>query len=63
MKFHEVHARTEMVFQDSGTALDSTCFEVQGVSGSKPSDLPGQGKALTESRPPRGVPAQAFAKP
>ena len=26
--------------------LDSTCFEAQGVSGSKPSDLPGQGKAL-----------------
>ena len=28
-------------------SLDSTCFEVQGVSGPKPSDLPGQGKALT----------------
>ena len=26
--------------------LDSTCFEIQDVSGSKPSDSPGQGKAL-----------------
>jgi hypothetical protein len=38
----------------SHISLDSTCFEVQGVSGSKPSDLPGPASRV----PPRGGAAE-----